>query len=146
MDDPRENMGPLIQAIVDHIPQPKVEEGSGFKMLVSTLDYEPHLGRIIMGKITSGSVRPGDKLKTLTPEGELVEEGTALRLIVRRGIQTLIMESGAAGDIVGVAGFPKSTVSHTLCSPEGELLAFVNIRDKPLTYTCLIYRYCAITF
>ena len=72
-----------------------------------------------MGKITSGSVKPGDKLKSLMPTNELVEEGTALRLIVRRGIQTLIMESGSAGDIVGVAGFPKSTASHTLCTPSG---------------------------
>src|SRR6266571_4674478 len=98
---PRQDMQPLFDLVLRHVAPPAIEEGP-LRMLGTILEANPYLGRIVTGRIRSGSIRPNQISKVL-----------AFRGLERTGV-----EEASAGDIVAVAGLPKATVSHTLCAPE----------------------------
>ena len=71
---PKETLGPLLDKVVEHVPEPTVEEGA-FRMLVTTIERNPFLGRILTGRIASGSVKAGDPIPTLNREGKESRKG-----------------------------------------------------------------------
>ncbi|NMA97631.1 MAG: GTP-binding protein, partial [Phyllobacteriaceae bacterium] len=73
-DGPRESLAPLLNKVIEHVPEPTVEEGP-FRMLVTTIERNPFLGRILTGRISSGTVKAGDAIHTLNREGKIVEKG-----------------------------------------------------------------------
>ncbi len=85
MDEPRENMKPLFDLIIDHVPAPKVDRSDSFKMLVTQIDSNPYLGKCFLGKITGGTLKIGDKMQALNPEGKMTESGRVTKIFVRRG-------------------------------------------------------------
>ena len=95
----------------------QVEEGP-FRMLGTILESNPYLGRIVTGRISSGSVKPNQQVKVLDRNGELIEEGRVTKVLAFRGLERTPIEEGLAGDIVAIAGLPEAFVSHTLCAPE----------------------------
>ncbi|MCX8240423.1 MAG: translational GTPase TypA [Akkermansiaceae bacterium] len=121
---------PLLDAIIENIPAPKVLEDENFKMLVSNIDWDDYVGRIAIGKVLSGSVKKGDKVY------RLLKDGTKIRTKIGKvfeytnlGIQET--EDGIAGNIVGIAGFEDADIGETLAeSEEAEALPPVNI-DPP---------------
>jgi GTP-binding protein len=122
-DGPKQNMAPLFDLVLRHVAPPQIEEGP-FRMLGTILEANPYLGRIVTGRIRSGSVRPNQIVKVLDRDGRLVEEGRVSRVLAFRGLERTGIAQADAGDIVAVAGLPLANVSHTLCAPEvGEPLA-----------------------
>eukprot|EP01112_Ceratiomyxa_fruticulosa_P016825 TRINITY_DN5135_c0_g1_i1.p1 TRINITY_DN5135_c0_g1~~TRINITY_DN5135_c0_g1_i1.p1 ORF type:complete len:692 (-),score=163.23 TRINITY_DN5135_c0_g1_i1:51-2126(-) len=123
-DDEKNSITPLLDAIVEYVSPPKVTEPTssdpnvGFSMLVTTLETDPFFGRIVTGKIYGGTARVGLPLKVIDREGNLIEDGKVFKVIARRGTDRIILDEGQAGDIIGLAGFNKAFVTHTLCSPE----------------------------
>jgi GTP-binding protein len=123
-----------------------VEEGP-FRLLGTILEANPYLGRIITGRITSGSVRPNQMVKVLDREGRVVEEGRVTKVLAFRGLERTAIDEGLAGDIVAVAGLSRATVSNTICAPEVErplpaqpidpptLAMTFRINDSPLAGT-----------
>jgi GTP-binding protein len=117
-DGPKDQgMAPLFDLVVRHVPPPHVEDGP-FRMLGTILESNPYLGRIITGRIFSGSVKPNQSVKVLDRHGELVEEGRVTKVLAFRGLERAPIDEGFAGDIVAIAGLPEAFVSHTLCAPE----------------------------
>ncbi|MYZ48002.1 translational GTPase TypA [Propylenella binzhouense] len=114
--DPRETVGPLLDMVLRHVPAPRTEPGP-FRMLATTLEADPFLGRILTGRIRSGSVKAGQTVKALTRDGELVESFRVSKVLAFRGLERQPIDLGEAGDIVALAGLSDSTVSHTLCDP-----------------------------
>src|SRR6204780_927025 len=112
-----EGMAPLFDLVVRHVPPPHVEDGP-FRMLGTILEANPYLGRIVTGRIFSGSVKPNQPVKVLDRNGELVETGRGTKVRAFRGLERTPIEEGVAGDIIAVAGLPEAFVSHTLCAPE----------------------------
>ena len=110
-------MAPLFDLVVRHVPPPHVEDGP-FRMLGTILESNPYLGRIVTGRIFSGSVKPNQNVKVLDRHGHLVEEGRVTKVLAFRGLERAPIEEGFAGDIVAIAGLPEAFVSHTLCAPE----------------------------
>ena len=110
-------MAPLFDLVLRHVAPPQVEEGP-FRMLGTILEANPYLGRIVTGRIISGSVEPNQPVKVLDRNGELVEQGRVTKVLAFRGLERAPIEEGIAGDIVAIAGLPEATVSHTLCAPE----------------------------
>ena len=86
-----------------------VEEGP-FRMLGTILEANPYLGRIVTGRITSGSVKPNQTVKVLDRNGKLIEEGRVTKVLAFRGLERAPIEEGFAGDIVSIAGLPEATV------------------------------------
>jgi GTP-binding protein len=117
VEGPRDSMAPLFDLVLRHVPPPRVEEGP-FRMLGTILEANPYLGRIVTGRITSGSVRANQAVKVLDRDGRLVDEGRVMKVLAFRGLERQPIEEGMAGDIVAVAGLPQATVSHTICAPE----------------------------
>ena len=114
---PHESTAPLFDLVLAHVPAPRIEEGP-FRMLGTTLEANPYLGRILTGRVTSGTVRPNMPVKVLARNGRLVEEGRISKVLAFRGLERQPIEEGAAGDIVAIAGLSDATVAETVAAPE----------------------------
>ena len=110
-------MAPLFDLVLRHVAPPRVEDGP-FRMLGTILEANPYLGRIVTGRISSGSVKANQAVKVLDRNGAVIEEGRVTKVLAFRGLERAPIEEGFAGDIIAIAGLPEATVSHTLCAPE----------------------------
>jgi GTP-binding protein len=110
-------MAALFNLVLEHVAPPKVEEGP-FRMLGTILEANPYLGRIVTGRITSGTVNSNQIVKVIDRNGKQIEEGRVTKVLAFRGLDRTGVEEASAGDIVAIAGLPQATVSHTICVPE----------------------------
>ena len=110
-------MAPLLDLVTRHVKQPKIEPGP-FRMLGTILEANPYLGRIVTGRISSGTVRPNQSVKVLDRDGNLIEDGRVTKVLAFRGLERTGVDEASAGDIVALAGLPEATVSHTICALE----------------------------
>ena len=101
---------------MDHVPEPATEEGP-LRILATTIESDPYLGRILTGRIRSGQVIPNQPIKALSRDGKTVEQGRVSKVLAFRGLERKPIEKGEAGDIVAIAGLTKATVADTLCDP-----------------------------
>jgi GTP-binding protein len=116
-DGPKESMAPLFDLVLAHVAPPHVEEGP-FRLLGTILEANPYLGRVVTGRITSGTIKPNQPTKVLDRDGNLIEQGRITKVLAFRGLERTGIEEASAGDIVAIAGLPDATVSHTICAPE----------------------------
>ena len=116
-EGPKDDMAQLLDLVVKHVPEPVVEDGP-FRMLSTTIEANPYLGRILTGRIRSGSVKPNQSIKALNRDGKLVEQGRVSKVLAFRGLERTPVEEAKAGDIVALAGLSKATVADTLCAPD----------------------------
>jgi GTP-binding protein len=112
-----QGMAPLFDLVLRHVAPPRVEDGP-FRMLGTILEANPYLGRVVTGRITSGSVKGNQTVKVLDRNGDVIEEDRVTKVLAFRGLERAPIEEGFAGDIVAIAGLPEAFVSHTLCAPE----------------------------
>jgi GTP-binding protein len=120
-EDPDRREGtliPLFQKIVDHVPAPEVDDGGPFRFLATLLDRDNFMGRVLTGRVHSGSIRVNDPIRALDMDGKVVETGRATKLLAYRGLDRVPVESASAGDIIALAGLEKTTVANTVASPE----------------------------
>ncbi len=110
-------MAPLFDLILRHVAPPSVEDGP-FRMLGTILEANPYLGRVVTGRISSGSVKPNQTIKVLDRDGNVIEAGRVTKVLAFRGLERTPIEEGFAGDIVAIAGLPQATVAHTLAALE----------------------------
>jgi GTP-binding protein len=110
-------MRPLFELVVKHVPPAKVEDGP-FRMLGTIMESNPYLGRLITGRISSGTVKPNQAVKVLDHDGNLIETGRISKVLAFRGIERQPVDEAGAGDIVALAGLPNASVAHTICAPE----------------------------
>ncbi|MBU2084497.1 MAG: translational GTPase TypA [Alphaproteobacteria bacterium] len=115
-ENPTTDMDALFQMVVDHVPTPKVEEGP-FRLLATTISSDPFLGRILTGRISSGTIKPNQSIKVLARDGSLVEQGRVSKVLAFRGLERVPVDEGMAGDIVSLAGMTKANVADTFCDP-----------------------------
>jgi GTP-binding protein len=117
-DGPKDQgMKPLFDLVLKHVAPPKIEEGP-FRLLGTILEANPYLGRIVTGRITSGSIAANQAVKVLDHTGKLVEQGRVSKVLAFRGLERVGLDQATAGDIVSLAGLPAATVAHTICAPE----------------------------
>jgi GTP-binding protein len=110
-------MRPLFDLVLRHVAPPQVEEGP-FRLLGTILEANPYLGRVVTGRITSGTISPNQTVKVLDHDGRLVEQGRVSKVLAFRGLERVGLDEASAGDIVSLAGLPNATVAHTICAPE----------------------------
>src|SRR5665213_4364735 len=125
-----QGMQPLFDLILKHVKPPVVEQGP-FRLLGTILEANPYLGRIVTGRITSGSVKPNQPVKVLDHDGKLIETGRITKVLAFRGIERVPVDEAEAGDIVAIAGLPNATVAHTICDPSVELPIQAQPIDPP---------------
>ena len=118
LEDPKTNLTPLFDAIVKHVAVAEGDANAPFSMLVTTLESDPYLGRILTGRIRSGTATMNAPVKALDREGKILEQTRLTKLLAFRGLERVPIQEAMAGDIIAVAGFAKATVSDTICVPE----------------------------
>ena len=114
------DMEPLFDLILRHVPPPHIEADKPFRMLVTTLESDPFLGRILTGRIHSGAIKPNTVLKSLSRDGSEIEQTRVTKVLAFRGLERVALDSAEAGDIVAVAGFKNATVADTICDQDVE--------------------------
>jgi GTP-binding protein len=148
LTDERRNLDPLFKRVVEDVPLPRPLALAGdahpFKMLVTTLEADNFLGRILTGRIESGAITVNRQIKALNHSGETVERARATKLLAFRGLARVPVERAEAGDIVAIAGLQNATVADTLCDIVVEdaiqaqpidpptLAMTVSVNDSPL--------------
>ncbi|MEL7031191.1 MAG: translational GTPase TypA [Pseudomonadota bacterium] len=115
-EEERSDMNELFDLVVQHVPEPNVEEGP-FRMLATTIGADNFLGRILTGRVSSGTVKPNQTVKVLARDGSLVESGRVSKVLAFRGLQREPIEVGEAGDIVSISGLQKANVADTFVDP-----------------------------
>ncbi|VCU58695.1 GTP-binding protein TypA/BipA [Tritonibacter mobilis] len=116
LDGPRKDLSALFDLIVKHVPAPKqiAQKDEPFRMLATTLGSDPFMGRILTGRVESGTLKVGDNLKALSREGDLIENFRATKILAFRGLAQQPIDAAEAGDIVTIAGMTKATVADSL--------------------------------
>jgi GTP-binding protein len=109
-----QSVGPLLDLILQHVAPPQVEAGP-FRMLATTLEANPFLGRLLTGRIRSGAVKAGQQVKALDRDGALVENFRISKVLAFRGLEREPVDVAEAGDIISIAGLSDATVANTIC-------------------------------
>ncbi|GAV75974.1 GTP_EFTU domain-containing protein/EFG_C domain-containing protein/GTP_EFTU_D2 domain-containing protein [Cephalotus follicularis] len=115
------NMSQLLDAVIRHVPPPKANLDEPFQMLVSMMERDFYLGRILTGRISSGIICLGDRVHGLrnTDSGVVkIEEGKVLKLMKKKGTSMVLIDSAGAGDIVSMAGMASPSIGHTVANAE----------------------------
>jgi GTP-binding protein len=114
------DMEPLFDLILRHVPAPTIEADKPFRMLVTTLESDSFLGRILTGRIHSGVIKPNTILKALRRDGSEIEQTRITKVLAFRGLERVALDQAEAGDIVAIAGFKSATVADTICDQSVE--------------------------
>ena len=119
LDGPRKTLDALFNLIGKHVPSPSQvsERTARFKMLATTLGGDNFLGRILTGRIESGTLKMGQTLRALSRSGEIIETFRVSKILAFRGLKQQSIDSAEAGDIVSIAGMSKATVADTIADP-----------------------------
>ncbi len=120
LEGPRKDLSDLFELIISHVPPPKQIEARNkpFSMLAVTLGSDQFIGRILTGRVESGTIKSGEMIKAIARNGERVENFRVSKILAFRGLAQQAIASAEAGDIVTIAGMSKATVSDTLCDIE----------------------------
>jgi len=108
---------PLFEKIVEHVPAPAADVDGEFKFLVTLLDRDNFLGRILTGKVQSGTIKVNSPIHALDADGKVIETGRASKLMAFRGLERVPVDEARAGDIISIAGLAEATVANTICDP-----------------------------
>lgn len=114
-DSHEQGLNVLFKTIIDATPAPKCSPDAPFSMLVTMIDSAPYLGRVLTGRVQTGTAKLNMPIKAIDLEGKQVETGRLLKLLSYRGLKREPVEEAQAGDIVAIAGLKEATVAHTLC-------------------------------
>ena len=133
LDGPRKNLDALFDLIVEHVPAPAQlsRRDEKFQMLATTLSADPFIGRILTGRVEAGTLRAGDTIKSMTRDGEKIEQFRVSKILAFRGLSQTGIDVAEAGDIVTIAGMTKATVADTLCDPSIDVALPAQPIDPP---------------
>jgi GTP-binding protein len=117
LDGPRADMSALFDMVLAHVPTPAQinRRDEPFQMLATTLSADPFIGRILTGRVESGTLRAGETVKALSRKGDKIEQFRVSKILAFRGLGQQAIDVAEAGDIVTIAGMTKATVADTLC-------------------------------
>jgi GTP-binding protein len=115
---PRENLSALFDLIIRHVAAPVADPDKPFAMLVTTLESDPYLGRVLTGRIFSGIARMNMPVKALSRDRKVIEQARLTKLLAFRGLERKPIDEAQAGDIIAIAGLTETTVADTICAPE----------------------------
>lgn len=129
-EGPKDDMTALFELVMDHVPAPATEEGP-FRLLATTLSANPYLGRILTGRIASGTLKANMPIKALSRDGKQIEVGRASKVMTFKGLEMVPVEEAHAGDIVALAGLAEATVADTICDPQVSEPIYAQPIDPP---------------
>ncbi|MCV3769287.1 MAG: translational GTPase TypA, partial [Wolbachia pipientis] len=118
LSDEKKNLNPLFSTIIDYIKPLIYNHNAPFAMLVTLLESDKFLGRILTGKVYQGTVKVNSDLKVFDLNGKVIERGRLIKLLSFSGLKRIPVGEAMAGDIISIAGLEKASVSDTIAAPE----------------------------
>ena len=118
LTDEKKDLTPLFELICSFVPEPACEPNKPFSMLATTLEADKFIGRLLTGKVQSGTLKVNDTVKVLNGENKEIERVRISKILAYRGLNRESLEEAHAGDIIAVAGIVKGTVADTICALE----------------------------
>ena len=112
---PRKDLSPLLDLILSHIEEPKLNDSMPFAMLATLLSSDPYLGRCLIGRVEQGNISVNANVKTIDLNGREIEKGRLTKLFIYEGTEKVPVDKVHAGDIICIAGLSKSSVADTIC-------------------------------
>jgi len=119
-EDPEARDGTLtamFELIRDHVPAPGLDADAPFSFLATLLDRDNFMGRVLTGRVQSGTIRVNDPIRAIDIDGKVVETGRASKLLSFQGLERVPVDVARAGDIIALAGLEKATVANTIADP-----------------------------
>ena len=140
LDDPNVDMGPLFQAIIDHIPAPEGDPDAGTQVLISTIDYNEYVGRIGVGKVDNGVIRVNQDCALVNHhDPDKMRRVKIGKLYEFDGLNRVEVQEAKIGSIVAISGIPDLHIGDTLCSPENpEAIPFQKISEPTISMNFLV--------
>ncbi|KGG12343.1 translational GTPase TypA [Prochlorococcus sp. MIT 0601] len=133
-----ENMMPLFDSIIRHVPPPIGDKDKPLQLQITTLDYSDFLGRIIIGRVHNGFIRSGQKASLIKEDGT-IKQGKISKLLGFEGLQRIEKTEAYAGDIVAVAGFDDVNIGETIaCPDEPNALPLIKVDEPTLQMTFVV--------
>ena len=117
MDDARDNLHPLMDMILAHVPPPIVEPDKPFAMLATLLDSDPYIGRCLTGRVLQGKATLNAVVKAINLNGDQIETGRLTKLLRFEGTKRVPVDEVQAGDLICIAGLTKASVADTIGDP-----------------------------
>lgn len=137
-DEMAEDMTPLYEMIVEHVPVPEVDPEGPFQMQISALDYDSYVGVIGVGRITRGKLKPNQQVVIKSADGS-ERKGKVLNVKGYLGLERIDTELAEAGDIVCINGIDKLSISDTLCDPDTvEALPALSVDEPTVSMTFMV--------
>lgn len=118
LDNLADDLAPLFDLIIKHVHAPIADAKAPFSMLVTTREFNPFFGRILTGRVQSGSVKANQNIKVLNRENKVLENGRITKILAFRGLERIAIDEATAGDIIAIAGAENANVADTICAPE----------------------------
>ncbi len=109
---------PLLDKILEFIPAPSGEKDNPFKMQISSLDYNEHLGQYVIGRISEGKVKIGDTVIAVNPDSDEKVKGQIKQIFTKDVLSYVPQKEASVGEIVALSGLDNSKIGDTLCDPE----------------------------
>lgn len=135
LDEPNENMIPLLDLIVEEVPAPTGSDDNGLQLQVFNLSHDSFIGKIGIARIFNGTISMGESVTLVKADGEKVK-GRVSKLIGFKGLERLDIEKAGHGDIVAIAGFETIDVGDSLCDPANPMpLDPLHIEEPTLSVT-----------
>lgn len=129
------DLTPLFETIVSEIPNSIKDEKKPFQMLISTLDTDPHVGKICIGKVTRGRLKKGD-MASLVDGDKVIGTNRIQKLFTSVGLNRVEVDTVTAGDIVAIAGIPSLNIGQTVTDPSTpESLPKIHVDDPTIRIT-----------
>ena len=133
-----ESLEPLFQIILDHIPVPQADPESPLQLLVTTLDYDDYVGKIVIGRIVRGKIHPGEGV-TLIKRDESFERAKIGKVFVFEGLKRVEALEAQAGEIVALTGLPSANIGETVaCALSPEALPTIEVDEPTLTMNFIV--------
>jgi GTP-binding protein len=114
LDDERTDLAPLFDLIVRHVPPATGDVEAPFSMLATTLEYDSYVGRVLTGRIHTGTAKLNMHVRSMSPDGRVIEHARLTKLLAFRGLERVAIEEATAGDIIAIAGLTETTVADTI--------------------------------
>ncbi|WP_339046364.1 translational GTPase TypA [Candidatus Mesenet endosymbiont of Agriotes lineatus] len=118
LSDDRQDLTPLFTTVLEHVKPASYDYEAPFAMLVTLLESDNFLGRILTGKVYQGVAKINSNVKVLGLDGKVVEQGRLTKLFAFSGLKRISIEEARAGDIIAIAGMEKASVSDSITALE----------------------------
>ena len=135
LEDESNDMKPMFEAILRHVPPPVGDPEKELQLQVTTLDYSEYLGRIVIGRIHNGKIRMGQQAALVKEDGSIVRAKIS-KLLGFEGLKRVELQEASAGNIVAVAGFADANIGETITDPnQPQALPLIKVDEPTLQMT-----------